>query len=130
MEWWCGGGASGRPQPVTLTRRPAPVIAARCARAAGGLRDRQDPPGHHDPACTLRPRRDRAVIAVSADIAGIVLPGPVWAARTVAKVVVHPVTVVTAGRIRFRRDLRAGCDRRDHSRCHARTLGTGPPLAP
>ena len=41
-----------------------------------------------------------AVIAVIAVIAGIVLPGPVRAARTVAKGAVPPVTVVTAGWIR------------------------------
>jgi hypothetical protein len=44
MGWWCGGGASGRPQSVPLARRPAPGIAARCARAARRLRDSQFPP--------------------------------------------------------------------------------------
>jgi hypothetical protein len=84
--WWCGGGASGRPQPVPLARRPAPVIAVRCVRAARRLRDHQDPLGRHDPPCTLRRAVSAVtgVIAVSAMIAGIVLPGPVRAARTVA----------------------------------------------
>ena len=78
----------------------------RCAaaRAAGGLRDRRDRPGRRDPACTFHPLRDRAVtavtgvIAVIAVIAGIVSSGPVWAARTVAKGAVSPVTAVSAGR--------------------------------
>ena len=61
--WWCGGGDSGRPQPDPLARWPAPVIAVRRARAAGGLRDRRDRPGRRDPACTFRPLRDRAVTA-------------------------------------------------------------------
>jgi hypothetical protein len=87
--WWCGGGASGRPQPVPPARRPAPVIAGRSARAARRLRDRQDRLGRQDPACTFHPPRDRAVTGVTsvtgvtAVIAGIVLSGPVRAARTV-----------------------------------------------
>jgi hypothetical protein len=40
--WWCGGGASGRPQQDPLDRWPAPVIVVRRARAAGSLRDRRD----------------------------------------------------------------------------------------
>jgi hypothetical protein len=59
----CGGGASGRPQPDPLARWPAPVIAVRRARAAGGLRDCRDRPGRRDPACTFRPLRDLAVTA-------------------------------------------------------------------
>jgi hypothetical protein len=95
------------------------VIAARCTRAAGGLRDRQDRPSRRDPACTFRPLRDRAVTGVTgviAVIAGIVSSGPVRAARTVAKGAraVSPVAAVSAGRLR--RDLRAGRDRRDSSR--------------
>jgi hypothetical protein len=83
------GRGSGRPQPVPLARRPAPEIAARCAHAARRLRDRQDRLGRRDPpACTSPLRRDRAVtgvtsvIAVIAVIAGIILSGPVRAART------------------------------------------------
>ena len=111
MGWWCGGGASGRPQPDPLARWPAPVIAVLRARAAGGIRDRRDRPGRRDPACTFRPLRDRAVTAVTgviAVIAGIVSSGPVRAARTVAKGAraVSPVAAVSAGRLR--RDLRAG----------------------
>jgi hypothetical protein len=74
---------------VPLALRPAPVIAVLFARTARRLCYRQDPP--HDPACKLRPSRDRAVTAVTgvialrAVIAGIVLPGPIRAARTVAK---------------------------------------------
>jgi hypothetical protein len=66
--------------------RSAPVIAVRCVRAARRLRDHQDPLGRHDPPCTLRRAVSAVtgVIAVSAMIAGIVLPGPVRAARTVA----------------------------------------------
>jgi hypothetical protein len=124
--WWCGGGASGRPQPDPLARRPAPVIAVRCVRAARRLRDRQEPLGRHDPPCTLR-RAVTAVtgvIAVSAMIAGIVLPGPVRAARTLAIGAVPPMTVVTGGRIC--RDLRAGRDRRDPSRLSRSHDGHGP----
>jgi hypothetical protein len=55
------------------------------------------------------------VFAVIAVIAGIVSSGPVRAARTVAKGPASPVTAVSAGRLR--RDLRAGRDRRDSSRC-------------
>jgi hypothetical protein len=97
-----------------------------------------------------------AVIAVIVVIAGIVSSGPVWAARTVAKGAVSPVTAVFAGRLR--RDLHAGRDLRDSTLAwwarvqrwrrdgavitvlagiavtlpvlHARTVGTGPPPAP
>jgi hypothetical protein len=39
----------GRPQQDPLALWPAPVIAVRHARAAGGLSDRQDRPGRRDP---------------------------------------------------------------------------------
>jgi hypothetical protein len=77
-----------------------------------GLRNRRDRRGRRDPACPCRPLRDRAVtamtcvIAVIAVIAGFVVSGPVWAASTVAKGAVSPVTAVIAWRLR--RDLRAG----------------------
>jgi hypothetical protein len=94
-----GAPPAGRSS-VPLALRPAPVIAVLFARTARRLCYRQDPP--HDPACKLRPFRDRAVtavtgvIAVRAVIAGIVLPGPVRAARTVAKGAVPPVTSMPA----------------------------------
>jgi hypothetical protein len=130
MGWWCVGGASGRPQPDPLARWPAPGIAVRRARAAGGLHNRRDRPGRRDPACTFRPLRDRAVtavtgvIAVIAVIAGIVSSGLVRAARTVAKGAVSPVTAVSAGQLRC--DLRAGRDRRDSSRSSRSHGGHGP----
>jgi hypothetical protein len=46
--WLCSGGASGRPQPEPLAQWPAPVIAVRLARTAGGLRDRRDRRGRRD----------------------------------------------------------------------------------
>ncbi len=107
------------------------MIAVRRARAAGGLRDRWDRPGRSDPACTFRQLRDRAVtavagvIAVIVVIAGIVLSGPVGAARTVAKGGVSSVTAISAGRLR--RNLRAGHrDRRDSSRSSRSHSGHGP----
>jgi hypothetical protein len=91
----------GGPLPGSLCDVRAPPGASVIARP---LTDRRDT------ACTLHPRRDRAVaevtgvIAVSSVIAGIVLLGPVRAARTVAKGAVLPVS------------SRAGRDRRDPSR--------------
>jgi hypothetical protein len=109
--WWCGGGASGRPQPDPLARWPAPVIAVRRARAARGLRDR---------AVTAV----TGVSAVIAVIAEIVSSGPVRAARTVAKGAVSPVTAVPADRLCC--DLRTGRDRRDPSRSSRSHGGHGP----
>jgi hypothetical protein len=60
----------GGPLPGSLRGVRAPPGASAIARSF---------PGRSDPACTLRPRRDRAmtaVIAVIAVIAGIVLLGP------------------------------------------------------
>jgi hypothetical protein len=100
MGWWCGGGASCRPQPVTLARRPDPGIAARSRRQAhlrslgpsliaGTWRERLV---SAVTAVTRRQRRDHAVtavtagvIAVTAVIAGFVLLGPSGPLRTVAK---------------------------------------------
>jgi hypothetical protein len=95
-----------RPRPGGVVGAP-PADRSRfhslCGPLPGSLRGVRAPPGasaiarhvpgRHDPpaACTLRPRRGRAVTAVTAVIAvtavsaGIVLPGPVQAARTVAK---------------------------------------------
>jgi hypothetical protein len=94
MGWWCGGGASGRPQPVPL----APAAARsrdRCAVRAptGASAMARSLSGRRDPACTPRQRRDRAVTAVTAVtaviavIAGFVLLGraPSGPLRTVAK---------------------------------------------
>jgi hypothetical protein len=71
--WWCGGGASCRPQPDPLARWPAPVIAVRRARAAGGLtsvdyragRDRRD-------SASLRhwPWGARATVAAATAVTG------------------------------------------------------------
>jgi hypothetical protein len=124
MGWWCGGGTSGRPQPVPLARRPAPGIAARCTRAvslaSGASAIARSLPGRRDQACTLRPRHDRAVtavtgvIAVSAVIAGIILLGPV-------RIAPHGGQGSRASR-----DLLAGRDRRDPSRLSRSYGGHGP----
>jgi hypothetical protein len=126
VVWW------GRLRPTAASSSRSVVIAARCARAARRLRNQQDRPDRPDPAYTSRLRRDRAVISVIAVIAlitvtviaGIVLSGPVRAARTVAKGAVSPVTVVTAGRLC--RDRRAGRDRRDPPRSSRSYDGHGP----